>query len=42
MLGLALTVDALSSLFQNVLRFLRMGLVCTFLSEGGVGTQRAA
>ena len=35
--ALDLTVAVLSSLFRDVLRLLRSGLVCTFLLEGGCG-----
>ena len=34
-LGLTLTVAALSSLYRDILRLLRSGMVRTFLSEGG-------
>ena len=35
-LALSLTVAALSYMFQDILCLLHSGLVCTFLSEGGV------
>ena len=36
-MALALTVAALSSIFRYVLHLLQLGLVHTFLSEGGCG-----